>query len=240
MKALIILALLGAVAGPLRAADRPPGFPSVQALAQKQRELLPIIRRDVQQPALAGQAIAESYLRSALPAIDISPSLSDAQRERVDINRWVEAYERADAARLREGAEVVLLVSAAIPVKTLKALMEQARDHGIKVAFRGVTGDNPLSFAHFRQFLMTLALERYPEIVIDPVAFERYQVSAVPALVVSLPPEGETASGCQSAGPYVLVHGDIPVRAALERVVGEAAPALAALARGHLGQGKTH
>jgi len=160
--------------------------------------------------------------------------MSDIQRSGVDIDRWVEAYEHADADRVRNEAEVLLFVSAGMPVNTLANLLEQARDMGIKAVFRGVTGDNPLSFTHFRQFLTGLGMNRYPEIDINPVAFERFQISAVPALIVSLPPVGLEESGCQAVGRFASVYGDVPVQFALERIVSAASPELAAVAKGYL------
>jgi type-F conjugative transfer system pilin assembly protein TrbC len=236
LKACLILVVL-MVSGPVMAAEVPAEFPTLPALEQKQRELLPIIRRDLQQPVSAGHPIDETYLRTAVPKIEITPAMSDIQHTGVDIDRWVDAYENADTVRMRNEAEVLLFVSASIPVKTLTNLLEQARDRNIKVVFRGVTGDNPLSFTHFRQFLTGLGLNRYPEIDINPVAFDRFQVREVPVLIVSLPPEGAEDSGCQAVGRSATVYGDVPVQFALERIVSEGAPELAAVAKGYLTKG---
>ncbi|RZU36733.1 type-F conjugative transfer system pilin assembly protein TrbC [Fluviicoccus keumensis] len=231
------LAVLGVASGPLMAADRPEDFPTLTALEQKQRELQPIIRRDLQQSPSAAQSIDEAYLRTAFPKIEISPAISDTQHAGIDIDRWVDTFENADAVRVRNEAVVLLFVSASIPEKTLTNLLEQARDRNIKVVFRGVTGDNPLSFSHFRRFLTGLGLNRYPEIDINPVAFERFQVREVPALIVSLPSEGAEDSGCQVVGRSAIVYGDVPVQFSLERIVSEGEPELAAVAKGYLIKG---
>lgn len=238
MKPLMYLVALGVVSVPVLAAEPTnAGFPSRPALEQKQRELQPIIRRDLQQPAISGQAIDAAYLNTAVPHIELPPTATSLQRSSVDIDRWVDAYEHADAIRARHEAEVLLFVSASIPAATLTALLQQARDRGIKVVFRGVTGDNPLSFTHFRQFLTGLGLTRFPEVDINPVAFERFQVREVPALVVSLPPEGVNEAGCQAAGGFVSLYGDVPLQYALERIASESSADLAVVAKSYLGGG---
>ena len=238
MKTLKTLAVLGMVAGPVIAAEPTSvGFPSSPALEQKQRELQPIIRRDLQQPATNGQSIDEAYLRTAVPDIELPPAAAQIQHSAVDIDRWVSAYENADVIRARHAAEVLLFVSASIPAATLTTLLQQARDRGIKVVFRGVTGDNPLSFSHFRQFLTGLGLTRFPEIDFNPVAFEQFRVREVPALIVSLPSEGVSEPGCQTDGRSVSLYGDVPIQYSLERIASEAPPELAAVAKSYLAGG---
>jgi len=57
LKALGYLAVLATVSGQVIAAGLPADFPSPQALEHKQQELLPIIRRDLWQPAAPGNPL---------------------------------------------------------------------------------------------------------------------------------------------------------------------------------------
>lgn len=99
----------------------------------------------------------------------------------------------------------VYFVSLAIPKEGLKPMLGDARRFGIPATLRGLKEND---FRKTAAAVYELAKEDNDAgVQIDPTLFERYDVRAVPALVVTCP------------GRYDIIRGSLPLEDALKEVV---------------------
>lgn len=210
-------------------------FPADAVVSGTQAQLRPQIDRDIRQQSLSPQAIGDLQAKAAVPDLTISMPPPEQTRSALDINQWIDQYEKGQKAEIRK-SDAMVFVSAGMPREIVKELMEQARDLGLPVLFRGAVGDNPLSLNQLRTYVLGLDLKTFPEIQINPVAFKQFGITEVPALVVTTP-AGQvpvTDSGCAAPGEFAVTYGDTPLRYALEQVQAHAEPGLAAVAAVYL------
>ena len=127
-----------------------------------------------------------------------------------------------------ESDKIFLLASFSMPGPTLKAMMVEARAFGVPIVFRGFL-DNSV-FA--TQAAITETFGEDADAVgfgIDPTLFTRFQVEAVPQIIVTSEPlDVCETSGCEGdlAPLHDRIAGNIPLQAALEIIAegdGEAA-----------------
>ncbi|MBF0609502.1 MAG: hypothetical protein G8345_00715 [Magnetococcales bacterium] len=77
-----------------------------------------------------------------------------------------------------------LFVSLSMPDGEIKSALADAATHSATVVFRGVAPGDSLVSLYRRIASLAHGLEPVPEVVIDPVLFEKHGIDVVPALVV--------------------------------------------------------
>lgn len=215
-------------------AVRPQVFPSTRQIEATQKEIRPTNERDLKQNGLMPQAISDLQATARVPDLNIETPAPDQVRSSIDISKWLDQYQKSASTAAKQEA-VLLFLSSSIPEKTVKELLQQARDRQVTVVFRGAVGENPLSLNSLRDYLLSFKLGTYPEVQINPVAFKQFSISEVPAVVVAQPVGDAVISetGCAPQSLFAVVYGDIPVDYALERIHEKADPAIAEIARRH-------
>ena len=162
-----------------------------------------------------------------------------AQQALPDLSRLAEQYEQirrgpsgpgSAQGNDREAAGLIVFVSLGMPEASLKRLIADASRVKGTLVLRGV---RDRSMKATTNLLADLMRERQVPWQIDPVLFKRFDVKAVPAVVLVDPNRPVLvdcgANRCQEAA-YAKVNGDVTLRYALQ-VIEKQDPALAALAR---------
>lgn len=92
----------------------------------------------------------------------------------------------------------------------------QATKYGIPIVLRGFVKN---SYKETANYIRRLQLS-YPELVIliDPPAYEKYQITEVPALVVTKANATPLKDGCAFAGDYTKVSGQVSIQAMLDYI----------------------
>jgi conjugal transfer pilus assembly protein TrbC len=135
----------------------------------------------------------------------------------------------------------ILFVSFSMPKSLLFALADEAADFNMPVVIRGlVQNDFKKTIATFERLHREAKKQhlKFNGVSIDPVWFQQFNITSVPALVVSLRPETcETATVCPNL-PFDVVYGNAHLKKGLELIVarGDAAPMTAKhiLEQGHV------
>ena len=135
----------------------------------------------------------------------------------------------------------ILFVSFSMPESLLFALADEAADFNMPVVIRGlVQNDFKKTIATFERLHREAKKQhlKFNGVSIDPVWFQQFNITSVPALVVSLRPERcETTTVCPNL-PFDVVYGNAHLKKGLELIVarGDAAPMTAKhiLEQGHV------
>jgi conjugal transfer pilus assembly protein TrbC len=154
------------------------------------------------------------------PRIDALPQPSSAGRT-VDLEALAKGYERAVGSPLQQGAlasgpGLMVFVSFSMPEPTLARLVEQAARSQAVLVIRGfVNGSLKETVARVKDLIGN----RKVGFQIDPQAFDRFSVTAIPTFVLvrngAVPTEcgGNT---CFAPDAFVSVVGDVSLDYALE------------------------
>ncbi len=203
-------ALTLAAAG-IAPAQEPPSLPDARALEQlmskeraRAREALNSVDRvNPPRPAAAPRS---------MPRIDVKRTTAP------DPAAIAEAYRRQQPAPEAAGPELLVFVSFSMPHESLLRLAEQARRADAVLVFRGLVGTT------LREMTARLApLSRAGAAMqINPQAFTRFGIKAVPAFVLAQGDPGCTESACD--GEAHLVSGDVSLDFALERLARQGGP----------------
>jgi len=169
---------------------------------------------------------AREALRSIERVDSLGPASAPRSMPRIDVRRSqapdpaaiADAYRRREALPGAAGPELLVFVSFSMPHESLVRLAEQARRADAVLVFRGLAG------ATLREMTARLAplTKAGAAMQINPQAFARFGIKAVPAFVVA---EGEnscTESTCD--GRAQLVAGDVSLDFALERLARQGGP----------------
>lgn len=141
-----------------------------------------------------------------------------------------------------QGAKgAILFVSFSMPDSLLFALADEAAQFHIPVVINGlVKGDFKKTIETFKRLNDKAQKQHlnFKGVSIDPVWFSQFQITSVPALVVTEPlkacPQGQTCTN----QPFDVVYGNASIKKGLELIAqkGDAAPQLARtiLENGHV------
>lgn len=116
----------------------------------------------------------------------------------------------------------VVLVSFSMPDASLRQLSEQARTYGFSTVFRGLVNNSFADTLAKLQEVFDGDTENMPGVSIDPTAFVRFDVEAVPAFIFLKGPMDPCESqGCISdpAPEHDIVYGNVSFQYAAELVV---------------------
>ncbi|MDP2781064.1 type-F conjugative transfer system pilin assembly protein TrbC [Devosia sp.] len=112
--------------------------------------------------------------------------------------------------------ELMVFVSFSMPPESLQRIVEQSERTGAHIVFRGFRGNKMMEMS---QHIAKLIGNHRVEVSVNPPAFNQFQVSAVPALVIALPTASEGMdNGCAQATQFVKVTGDVGQDYALDLI----------------------
>lgn len=186
-------------------AQGPPALPDARAIEQHIAQEKPRSRE-------VFDRLERIDAAGAAPAPRAMPRI-DAERTRApDPVAIADAYRRRQGTPEADGPELLVFVSFSIPHESLVRLAEQARRADAVLVFRGLAG------ATLREMNARLApLARTGAAMqINPQAFARFGIRAVPTFVVAAGDLGCAGSACE--GHAERVAGDVSLDFALERL----------------------
>lgn len=140
------------------------------------------------------------------------------------------SFQASEESDRWNNTQVFLLASFSMPAPALRAMMQEARELGVPIVFRGFLGNSVFE----TQAAITEVFGEDADavgFVIDPTLFTRFGVESVPQVIVTSEPlDVCESSGCEgdAAPRHDRVAGNIPLKAALEIIArgdGEASEA---------------
>jgi conjugal transfer pilus assembly protein TrbC len=142
------------------------------------------------------------------------PNIPTPERSNIDIESLAKRYEGKAAARNTDG--LMVFASFTMPVPTLKRLIADSTRAGGVVVLRGFKDGSLKNTAAAVSELGEAA----GNVQINPEAFTKYRVKAVPAVVL-IKPDGQELvdeDGCALPENYVMVAGDVGLGYALDDI----------------------
>lgn len=142
------------------------------------------------------------------------PDIPTPPRSNVDVEAIAKRYEQKSELRRQDG--LMVFASFTMPRETLKRLIADVNKAGGAVVMRGFKGGSIRSTA--------LAINDLGEasgnVQINPNAFTKYRIEAVPAVVLVKPDSAESVDteGCAMPDKYVMVSGDVGLGYALDDI----------------------
>lgn len=144
-------------------------------------------------------------------AVRVFPHIETPARSHIDIEKAVTQY----IPHTRHPDNLMIFASFTMPQASLKRLIQQANKTGASVIMRGFK-DNTLKATA----LAIRALgEQGGNIIINPHAFEKYHIHAVPTVVLTLPQSHiEDKSDQALPTSFVAIAGDVSLEYALSDI----------------------
>ena len=142
------------------------------------------------------------------------PNIATPERSGIDIESLAKRYEMKAVDRKTDG--LMVFASFTMPAPTLKRLIADTYKAGGVVVFRGFKDGSLKNTA----FAVSALGEAAGNVQINPEAFKKYRVNAVPAVVL-VKPEGQELvdnEGCALPDKYVMVAGDVGLGYALDNI----------------------
>jgi conjugal transfer pilus assembly protein TraW len=130
------------------------------------------------------KAILEQATQERVPDWLRSDSTSEARTQAAEIASAASPSASARPSALESPGRVLIFASLAIPVATLRALLEEASAADAVLILRGVPRGSSIQGAIARLRSLLTAGAKTPNVVIDPTLFLRYQVTRVPTLIL--------------------------------------------------------
>jgi len=175
------------------------------------------------------EAGAEVNAIPSLPRVEVMPRPAAPAPDIASIAEKYRDLGRASVAQFNT-PDLLVLVSVSIPREGLQHLVDQAEKAGAKLVFRGLKGD---SMMRMGEEIKAIVGNRNVSVVIHPPAFQQFDVSRVPAVVLAREEAGRVLdSGCSKAETFVKVTGDVSLDYALEYIE-RRSPAWAEVARSY-------
>lgn len=192
-------------------------------------------------------AIGDSgkHALESVPNADISNLRTNSLKNQEEYKPLIDTIMQQATANLPQKQQLqpvpnaILFVSFSMPDSLLFALADEAAEYHIPVVIRGLIQND------FKQTVETFArLNRdakkqnlnFSGVSIDPIWFQQFNITAVPALVVNLRPENcAQASLCPNL-PFDVVYGNAHLKKSLE-LIAERGESAALVAKHILEQG---
>lgn len=149
---------------------------------------------------------------SNMPQIDTTKLVAN----KIDINTLLKQAQQQISSNPSNTDVSLYLSFMTLDKETVMLYAGQAVKYKIPVVLRGFIKNSYKETSTFIRDLRGL----YPEltIMIDPPAFEKYDITEVPALVVTKSPNNPLVDGCNSPGDFSKVSGEVSVQAMLDYV----------------------
>lgn len=205
-------------------------FPTDAEIKSKQKELRPQVNEALKTAPLPSQLLPVHYA---------APDFIEPQIKKYDPLDTAKLFEQIKNPKSDALSDLVIFVSFGIPERILKPLLEQAAEFNSVVVFRGLK-DNRLGeklyFKPTTEAIRKMGLKATPNIQINPPAFTRFKVDAVPTFVVSNAQIARhvTEDGCAPEVGYASVSGDVSIEYALNVIKEKANPEFAAIAERYI------
>ncbi len=170
---------------------------------------------------------------SSLPAID----MSELKPHKINIKDLIKQNQVNMAKSENKGDIVLFLSFKGMERDDILLYCRQATKYNIPIVLRGFINN---SFKETMAYVKNLR-ELFPTvaIIIDPPAYDKYNITAVPALIVSKLPANPVRDGCNSPGDYAKVSGMVSIQAMLDYVrLNSKNPALSQIAQNKLNEVK--
>ena len=142
------------------------------------------------------------------------PNIPTPARSGVDLESIAKRYEQKVDAKRVDG--LMVFASFTMPRETLKRLIADASMAGGVVVMRGFKGGSIKSTA----LAVSDLGESSANVQINPAAFTKYRINAVPAVVLVKPESADDVDneGCALPDKYVMVAGDVGLGYALDDI----------------------
>jgi len=159
-----------------------------------------------------------------MPSTNVMPDVSSLMGKRgVDPARLAQQFgqEKIEAFGEDRVYRLMVFVSLAMPVESLKRLGRDVRQVGGVLVLRGFRfGIEPGNWERSIEAMKPVA-ETGVELQINPALFEQFQVKIVPTMVLS--PEGIADKGCSEgkcpASKLAIISGDVTLDYALDTLI---------------------
>lgn len=191
---------------PQQGAVRLPTADEVSKAQARAREAMGRIPRGGSQQPIA---------RPSMPNVEALPSPSAAAP---DIATLAEKYKDLGRAALPRDrtADLLVMVSLAMPKETLERIADQAELAGATLIFRGLKGE---SMTKMGDEVQKILRGKNVAVAIHPPAFQQFSVTRVPAVVIARPEAGHVLeNGCSRTETFVKVSGDVSLDYALDYI----------------------
>lgn len=164
-------------------------------------------------------------------APNVFPDVPTPEPSGIDIETIARQYEQKAAARKMN--DLMVFASFSMPKESLKRIVSQANRIGASVVFRGFKNNS------WKETALAIGQlgEQNGNILINPLAFTKYQVAAVPTMVIVKADAVDQVDneGCALPDNYVAVAGDVSLDYALDEVA-QRSPSFEPLATRYLRQ----
>ncbi|KAK0039470.1 type-F conjugative transfer system pilin assembly protein TrbC [Biomphalaria pfeifferi] len=184
-----------------------------------------ITDRDIEEAARRHQMPSDADLSKvpvpSTPRVDALPQPISPRK--IDLGAIARGYEamgepKPSGSSLGPSSSLLVFVSFSMSDATLSRLLDQAERSGATLLLRGFAGDSLQQTVSRSQGLIG---NRNVGFQIDPQAFDRFSVRAVPTFVLlkeGAVPAPCAAGTCYSTNTYVSVAGDVSIDYALEHI----------------------
>ena len=162
----------------------------------------------------------------------VAPNLPAPRASGIDIEQLARQYALRSAGQAESRAsDLMIFASFTMPEASLKRLVHQANLAGGTLVFRGFRNNSIRETAKAIHALR----EQGGNVQINPQAFTKYRVNAVPAFVLTQATTAEALDeqGCALPDTYVSVAGDVSLDYALDALA-QRSKAFSALASRYL------
>jgi type-F conjugative transfer system pilin assembly protein TrbC len=208
-----------------------PALPDVNAAAEAARRRS---ERVLAQPQRAPTpSYRDVYGLPSQPAPRTAPNLPHDTTRGVDPATLAARFRELPGAQAEATDELLIFVSASMPMRTLVRLGHQAKAAGASLVVRGVKGglQQRNLIAAFADQMREVAATG-ADLQIHPELFARHQVTAVPTFVLARPSADCGRDACELQREILV--GDVSLDFALERFLESRDPELVLLARARL------
>lgn len=145
---------------------------------------------------------------------NIFPSIATPNVSGVDIEAIAKKYE--NKVQAQKSDDVLIFISFSMPKESLVRTIKQANSIGATLMLRGFKNNS------WKETLREIAALDVPtgNISINPNAYIKYKVNAVPAFVLVKADSADTVDldGCALPENYSSIAGDVSLRYALEKI----------------------
>lgn len=149
---------------------------------------------------------------SNMPDLDMSKVVAN----KIDINELIKKSQ-LQLSKDPANTDISLYLSfTTLDKETVLLYAAQAVKYKIPVVLRGFINN---SYKDTSKYIREIR-ELFPEltILIDPPAYEKYDITEVPTLVVTKEPNSPTKDGCAAPGNFSKVSGEVSVQALLDYI----------------------
>lgn len=147
-------------------------------------------------------------------APNVFPNIPTPAPSGIDIEALARQYERKAQARKRD--DLMVFASFTMPAESLQRLVRQANRVGATVVFNGFKDNSMKATAAAINALG----EAGGNVIVNPNAFAKYQIAAVPTVVLATPAAFEQVdeNGCALPDHYAAIAGDVSLDYALDEL----------------------